>query len=82
MIYIKISTNILGACPISCMKQNRSTEGCSKLKRYVDMTRSEKMVSTSEQMQVPKWDRTRSLNFGIVAASKVKNRFWFWERIT
>ena len=34
-------------------KQNRSTEGCSKLKRSVDMTSSGKMVSTLEQMQVP-----------------------------
>ena len=33
-------------------KQNRSTEGCSKLKRSVDMTSSGKMVSTLEQMQV------------------------------
>ena len=36
-----------------CYKQNRSTEGCSKLKRSVDMTSSGKMVSTLEQMQVP-----------------------------
>ena len=34
-------------------KQNRSTEGCSKLKKSVDITRSGKMVSTLEQMQVP-----------------------------
>ena len=36
-----------------CIKQNRSTEGCSKLKRSVDMTSSGRMVSTLEQMQVP-----------------------------
>ena len=34
-------------------KQNRSTEGCWKLKRSVDMTSSGKMVSTLEQIQVP-----------------------------
>ena len=39
--------------PITSNKQYRSTEGCSKLKRSVDMTSSEKMVSTLEQMQVP-----------------------------
>ena len=38
------------------MKQNRSTEGCSKLKRSVDMTSSGKNglnIRTLEQMQVP-----------------------------
>ena len=35
------------------IKQNRSTEGCSKLKKSVDMTSSGKIVSTLEQMQVP-----------------------------
>ena len=36
-------------------KQNRSTEGCSKLKRSVDMTTQERMVSILEQTQVPNW---------------------------
>ena len=34
-------------------KQNRSTEGCSKLKSSVDMTIQERIVSTLEQMQFP-----------------------------
>ena len=34
-------------------KQNRSTEGCSKLKRSVEWQVQEGMVSTLEQMQVP-----------------------------
>ena len=35
------------------IKQNRSTEGCSRLKRSVDMTSSGKNGLNIEQMQVP-----------------------------
>ena len=40
-------------------KQNRSTEGCSKLKSPETRQVHERLVSTLEHMQVPKWDRTR-----------------------
>ena len=40
-------------------KQKRSTEGCSKFKGRETRQVQEKLVSTLEHMQVPKWDRTR-----------------------
>ena len=40
-------------------KQNRSTEGCSKLKRSVDMTSSGKNGLNIRTNASPKWDRTR-----------------------
>ena len=40
-------------------KQKRSTEGCSKFKSPETRQVQERLVSTSEHMQVPKWDRTR-----------------------
>ena len=40
-------------------KQKRSTEGCSKLKSPETRQVQERLVSTLEHMQVPKWDRTR-----------------------
>ena len=40
-------------------KQNRSTEGCSKLKRSVDMTSSEKNGLNIRTNASPKFDRTR-----------------------
>ena len=39
--------------------KNRSTEGCSKLKNPETRQVQEKLVSTLEHLQVPKWDRTR-----------------------
>ena len=39
--------------------QNRSTEGCSKLKRSVDMTSSGKNGLNIRTNASPKWDRTR-----------------------
>ena len=39
--------------------QNRSTEGCSKLKRSVDMTSSGKNGLNIRTNANPKWDRTR-----------------------
>ena len=39
--------------------QNRSTEGCSKLKRSVEMTSSGKNGLNIETNASPKWDRTR-----------------------
>ena len=41
------------------VKQNRSTEGCSKLKRSVDMTSSGKNGLNIRTNASPKWDRTR-----------------------
>ena len=38
-------------------KQNRSTEGCSKLKRSVDMTSSGKNGLNIRTYASPKWDR-------------------------
>ena len=40
-------------------KQNRSTEGCSKLKSPTTRQVKEILVSTLEHLQVPKWDRIR-----------------------
>ena len=40
-------------------KENRSTEGCSKLKRSVDMTSSGKNGLNIRTNARPKWDRTR-----------------------
>ena len=40
-------------------RQNRSTEGCSKLKRSVDMTSSGKNDLNIRTNASPKWDRTR-----------------------
>ena len=40
-------------------RQKRSTEGCSKFKSPETRQVQEKLVSTLEHMQVPKWDRTR-----------------------
>ena len=40
-------------------QQNRSTEGCSKLKRSVDMTSSGKNGLNIRTNASPKWDRTR-----------------------
>ena len=40
-------------------KQNRSTEGCSKLKRSVDMTSSGKNGLNIRTNASPKWDRIR-----------------------
>ena len=41
------------------MKQKRSTEGCSKYKSPETRQVQERLVSTLEHMQVPRWDRTR-----------------------
>ena len=43
----------------SSTKQKRSTEGCSKFKGPETRQVQERLVSTLEHMQVPKWDRTR-----------------------
>ena len=40
-------------------RQKRSTEGCSKFKGPETRQVQERLVSTLEHMQVPKWDRTR-----------------------
>ena len=40
-------------------RQNRSTEGCSKLKRSVDMTSSGQNGLNIRTKASPKWDRTR-----------------------
>ena len=42
-----------------CNMQKRSTEGCSKFKSPETRQVQERLVSTLEHMQVPKWDRTR-----------------------
>ena len=41
------------------IKQNRSTKGCSKLKRSIDMTSSGKNGINIRTNASPKWDRTR-----------------------
>ena len=53
------------------VEQNRSAEGCSKLKRSVDMTSSGKNGLNIRTNASPKWDRTRCpLDF-----KKVKTRY-------
>ena len=44
---------------LTLIKQNKSTEGCSKLKRSVDMTSSGKNGLNIRTNASPKWDRTR-----------------------
>ena len=44
---------------ISFHEQNRSTEGCSEIKRSVDMTNSGKNGLNIRTNASPKWDRTR-----------------------
>ena len=41
------------------IRQKRSTEGCSKFKSPETRQVQERLVSTLEHKQVPKWDRTR-----------------------
>ena len=43
----------------SVAMQNRSTEGCSRLKRSVDMTSSGKNGLNIRTNASPKWERTR-----------------------
>ena len=45
--------------PVNHGQQKRSTEGCSKFKSPETRQVQERLVSTLEHMQVPKWDRTR-----------------------
>ena len=47
------------SCVWPFWKQNSSTEGCSKLKRSVDMTSSGKNGLNIRTNAKPKWDRTR-----------------------
>ena len=54
MFHLKRTKNVL-----SCKKQNRCTEGCSKLKSPETRQVQERLVSTLENMQVPKSDMTR-----------------------
>ena len=49
-------------CFILCVElieQKRSTEWCSKFKSPETRQNQERLVSTLEHMQVPKWERTR-----------------------
>ena len=68
--YLRIVGNVFLSCKILtgnstqmwtyyCQKQKRSTEGCSKFKSPEIRQVQERLVSTLEHMQVPKWDRTR-----------------------
>ena len=47
------------SCVKNICKQNRSTEGCSKLKRSEDVTSSGKNGLNIRTNASPKWDRTR-----------------------
>ena len=55
----KNALSALILCNFHVYKQNRSTEGCSKLKRSVDMTSSGKNGLNIRTNASPKWDRTR-----------------------
>ena len=56
LILYHVTANVV--C-IMLIKQKRSTEGCSKFKSPETRQVQERLVSTLEHMQVPKWDRTR-----------------------
>ena len=60
-VYNQISSmaQLVRVSPVDCHEQNRSTEGCSKLKRSVDMTSSGKNGLNIKTNASPKWDRTR-----------------------
>ena len=49
--------------------QNRSTEGCSKLKRSVDITSSGKNGLNIRTNASPKWDRTRFVEQSVLCLS-------------
>ena len=49
----------MSICVLHFKEQKRSTEGCSKFKSPETRQVQERLVSTLEHMQVPKWDRTR-----------------------
>ena len=49
----------------ACDMQNRSTEGCSNLKRSVDMTSSGKNGLNIRTNASPKWDRTSNSNVAL-----------------
>ena len=51
------------SCPQWDSKQKRSIEGCSKFKSPETRQVQERLVSTLEHMQVPKWDRTHNPEF-------------------
>ena len=55
-MYVHLIANIFSKHD---MKQNRSTEGCSKLKRSVDMTSSGKNDLNIRTNARPKLDKTR-----------------------
>ena len=57
-INVNKNTNGNNNCTYSC-KQNRSTEGCSKLKRSIDMPSSRMNSLNIRTNASPKWDRTR-----------------------
>ena len=56
---VLIAKKVSGLLMFTSNKQNRSTEGCSKLKRSVDMTSSGKNGLNIRTNASPKWDRTR-----------------------
>ena len=56
MVDMETSSNIMKP---SSPKQKRSTDGCSNFKSPETRQVQERLVSTLEHMQVPKWDRTR-----------------------
>ena len=65
-------------CKLSpaCNKQNRSTEGCSKLKRSVDMTSSGKNGLNIRTNASPKWDKMQVPN-GIKFSNKIEKMPYF-----
>ena len=56
-VFISQLYGMPGLAPL--MKQKRSTEGCSNFKGPETRQVQERLISTLEHMQVPKWDRTR-----------------------
>ena len=59
VLFIYSNQNFKRATFTLCIKQKRSTEGCSKFKSPETRQVQERLVSTLKHMQVPKWDRTR-----------------------
>ena len=57
-IHLKWKLSPTSYCNVVELKQNKSTEGCSKLKISVDMTSSGKNGLNIRTNASPKWDRT------------------------
>ena len=64
--------------------KRRSTEGCSKLKSRETRQAQERLVSTLEHMQVPKWDRTRcpeDISFQEYVSKRISHQVFYGDLV-